>query len=235
MTNAPVLLLPGMMLDADVYAAQRAALRRRGPVLEGDLTGAGSIGELAARLLERAPERFAVVGLSLGGIVALELWRRARARITHLALLDTTPHAETAERAQGRSGEIAMAERGGLRELLTESFKPRYLAPKHRRNRTLLRRILDMGLRAGPTVFRDQSIALRDRPDSNATLSSIDCPSLVLCGREDVLCPPEWHARMALAMPRADLVVLADCGHLAPMEAPRAVTHALLRLLRRDS
>lgn len=235
MTAPPVLLLPGMMLDGDVYAAQRAALGRRGPVLDGDLTGASSIGELAARLLARAPQRFAVVGMSLGGIVALELWRRARARITHLALLDTTPYAETPERAQRRSEEIAIAERGGLRELLTESFKPRYLAPKHRRNRTLLRRILDMGLRAGPAVFRDQSIALRDRPDSCATLAGIDCPSLVLCGREDALCPPAWHARMALDMPRADLVVLADCGHLAPMEAPQAVTQALLRLLRRES
>ena len=234
MTTAPVLLLPGMMLDADVYAAQRRALQRVAPVLDADIAGAQSIGELAARLLQKAPERFAVVGLSLGGVVALELWRRARDRITHLALLDTTPHAETPERAQRRAAEITTAEQGGLRELLTVSFKPRYLAARHRRDRTLLNRILAMGMRAGPQVFRDQSIALRDRPDSNTTLASIDCPSLVLCGREDDLCPPDWHAQMALAMPRADLVVLADCGHLSPMEAPQPVTQALLRLLRRE-
>jgi pimeloyl-ACP methyl ester carboxylesterase len=222
-----------MMLDADVFAAQRRALQRIAPVIDADMTGARSIGEMATRLLAAAPERFAVAGLSLGGIVALELWRRARERITHFALLDTTPHAETAERALRRADEIAIAERGGLRELLTESFKPRYLAQRHRRNRALLRRILDMGLRAGPSVFRDQSLALRDRPDSRATLADIDCPSLVLCGREDELCPPAWHADMALAMPRADLVVLADCGHLAPLEAPHAVSQALLRLLRR--
>jgi pimeloyl-ACP methyl ester carboxylesterase len=203
-------------------------------VIEGDITGARSIGALAARLLANAPPRFAVVGLSLGGIIALELWRRACERITHLALLDTTPHAESATRQARRAEEIAVANGGGLRNLLVESFKPRYLARRNRGDGDLLGRILEMGLRAGTRVFEDQSLALRDRPDSVATLPTIDCPSLVLCGREDELCPPQWHAEMALAMPRADLVVLADCGHLTPMEEPDAVTHALLRLLRRE-
>jgi len=202
-------------------------------VIAGDLTGARSIADIAVRLLGNAPPRFAVVGLSMGGIVAMELWRRARDRISHMALLDTTPHAEQPERKAERALQIEAAARGGLRDLLVGSMKPRYLARRNRGNRSVLNRVLEMGLRAGPDVFRDQSLALRDRSDSNATIGQIDCPALVLCGREDELCPPAWHNAMATAMPRADLVVLADCGHLPPLEAPTAVTQALTRLLRR--
>jgi pimeloyl-ACP methyl ester carboxylesterase len=169
----------------------------------------------------------------MGGIVALELWRRARQRITHLALLDTNPYAERPQRRELRLAQIEQAERGGLRDVLVESMKPLYVASKNRGDLALLDRILEMGLALGPAVFRRQSLALRDRPDSVDTLGSIDCPSLVLCGREDALCPVAYHETMAQSMPRADLVVLAECGHLSPMEEPAAVAWALDRLLRR--
>lgn len=233
MTRLPVLMLPGMMQDARLFEAQTRELARQRPVLVADLGSDQTIGAMATRVLSAAPPRFALVGLSMGGIVALEIWRRARARVSHLALLDTTPHAEKPQRRELRLQQIEQAERGYLRDVLIESMKPLYLARRHRGDRALLERILEMGLQAGPAVFRNQSLALRDRPDSVATLRDIDCPSLVLCGREDELCPPKWHVQMAEAMPCADLVVLAECGHLPPLEDPRAVTTALDRLLGR--
>lgn len=171
----------------------------------------------------------------MGGIVALEIWRRAPRRVTHLALIDTTPYADRPERKEMRFEQIAAVESGNLRQILSQSMKPLYLASKNRTSATLLRAILDMGLALGPEVFRRQSLALAHRPDSSATLTSITCPSLVLCGREDMLCPVEFHRSMADAMPRADLVVLAECGHLSVMEEPEAVTGALCHLLRRTS
>lgn len=235
MQNPPVLLLPGMMLDGRAFAGQLAGLRECASVVEGDITGDESVAAIATRLLGVAPPRFAVVGLSMGGIIALELWRRTRGRITHLALIDTTPYADAPQRAELRLEQIAIVERGDLRNVLVESMKPLYLARKNRGNARLLELILEMGLALGPDVFRRQSLALRDRPSSVDTLSSIDCPTLVLCGREDSLCPVELHVTMAAAMPRADLVVLAECGHLSPMEEPAAVAAALKRLLRRVS
>lgn len=82
-------------------------------------------------------------------------------------------------------------------------------------------------------MFRSQSLAFSDRCDSVDALFTIDCPSLVLCDREDRLCPVAYHAVMANAIPQADLVVLADCGHLSRMEAPDAVAAAIERLLGR--
>ena len=218
-----------------MYARQWAALSGRNEVVVGDTTRSDTIAGIALDVLRDAPARFALVGLSMGGIVAFEIWRRARDRVTHLALLDTTPHVDRPERQQLRLEQIATVETGKLREVLVSSMKPLYLAQKNRGNQHLLKQILDMALALGPDVFKRQSLALRDRPDSNATLPTIDVPSLVLCGREDALCPVDFHATMAASMPRADFVVLAECGHLSAMEEPAAVTAALRRLLSRSS
>ena len=233
MSLPPVLLLPGMMLDQRAYAGQLASLARLTEVMIGDIGQSESIVAIAADVLRTAPPRFALVGLSMGGIVAFEIWRCARERVTHLALLDTTPYVDAPERQELRLEQIAMAETGKLRELMVNSMKPLYLARKNRANRGLVKRILDMALAAGPEVFRRQSLALRNRPASIATLATVTCPTLVLCGREDALCPVDFHATMAAAIPRADLQVLADCGHLSTMEEPAVVATALRQLLRR--
>ncbi len=229
----PVVLLPGMMLDERVFALQVAHLSLLTDVSVADLSAGETIEDMASRVLERAPERFAVVGLSMGGIVGLEIWRQAQHRITHLALMGTTPYADRPERSEERRQQMTAVADGRLRDVLVNSLLPSYLAARNRFDRNMLQQILDMGLTLGPEVFRRQSIALSRRVDSLATLSTIYRPTLVLCGREDALCPVRVHQTMAEAIPCADLVVLAECGHLSPLEEPAAVNDALQSLLRR--
>jgi len=234
MSPPSVLMLPGMMLDARLYAYQSAKLAPSYAMMVGDLTRSSSISELARDVLGNAPERFALIGLSMGGIVAFEVWRQAPQRVTHIALLDTTFYPDRTERREVRLEQMAQVEVGGLREV-TASLKPLYLSRRNRENPRLLQAIMEMGLELGSEVFRRQSLALRDRRDSSDTLPTISCPALILCGREDQLCPIDWHVAMANAIPNADLVVLANCGHLSAMEEPEAVTASLERLLRRPS
>jgi pimeloyl-ACP methyl ester carboxylesterase len=234
MAPSSVLLLPGMMLDQRLFTHQMSALAGTYATVVGDLTRSVSISDLAEDVLREAPPQFGLVGLSMGGIVALEIWRRAPERVTHIGLLDTTAYADRPERRELRLEQIAKAEMGGLREVTT-TMKALYLANRNRGNSQLLQEILDMGLALGSEVFRRQSLALRDRRDSTELLPTISCPALVLCGREDQLCPVEWHVAMANSIPRADLVVLAECGHLSAMEEPEIVTNALQHLLRRAS
>jgi pimeloyl-ACP methyl ester carboxylesterase len=229
----PVLFIPGMMLDQRMYSAQAAALSAGYRVVMADITRSDSIEALASDVLGDAPPRFALVGLSMGAIVGLEVYRRAQERITHLALLDTTAFADRPERRAVREQQMAAAARGALAEVLREEMKPMYVAKRHRTNAGLLDRILEMGIDLGPDVFRRQSIALRDRRDYSAMLGSVNCPALVLCGREDQLCPVSLHCDLAASIARADLVVLAETGHLSAMEEPAAVTAALEHLLRR--
>ena len=185
---------------------------------------------LAAHALAEAPERFAMAGLSMGGILAFEIWRQAPERVTHMALLDTNPHAEALERRSSRLEQIHTAIAGGLRELAIESLKPLYLAEAHRDDQRLLDTILDMALDLGPEVFKRQSLALRDRADSVPTLATIDCPTLVLCGAEDRLCPVAHHEFMAERIPHARLVVVENCGHMSTLEQPEVVTKELKQL-----
>ena len=235
MNRPPVLLLPGMMLDHRAYAGQIASLSRSTEVSVGDITRFETIAEIAVDVLRSAPPRFALVGLSMGGIVAFEIWRHAAERVTHLALLGTTPYVEAPERQTLRLEQLAMVETGKLRDVMVNSMKPLYLAKRNRTNGQLVQQILDMALAAGSDVFRRQSLALRNRAGSTETLQTITCPALVLCGREDALCPVDFHATMASAIPGADLQVLAGCGHLSTMEEPAAVASALQRLLKRST
>lgn len=232
MTN--VVLLPGMMCDDRLWAAQTAALAAAGhSVIVADLSRGETVAQMAAAVLTQSPGSFALAGLSMGAIVALEVWRQAADRINRLALLDTNPHAEQPQRREQRAAEIQTALSGGLRDLLVGEMKPRYLATRHRNDLELRELITTMALDLGPAVFRSQSLALRDRPDSKPMLGRIDVPTLVLCGREDDLCPLSYHLLLAESIPTADLTVLSDCGHMPPLERPDAVTHHLQHWLTR--
>ena len=224
-----VLLLPGLMCDERLWAPQISVLGDRASV--ADLTRHDSIEALAADVLGRAPDRFAIAGLSMGGIVAFEIWRQAPQRVTHLALIDTTPHADTEEKRSTRLEQVHRALLGELREVAVESLKPVYLAEANRDDEVLLDTLLDMSLELGPEVFERQSRALAGRADSVATLATIECPTVVICGDEDRVCPMQLHEFMAREIPRATLRIAANCGHISTLERPDIVNDEILRLL----
>ena len=223
-----VLLIPGMMCDARLWAPQERAIDL--PVFHADTTQASNFGDMARQVLADAPPSFAIAGLSMGGILAFEIWRQAPERVTHMALIDTTPYPDTPTKRITRLEQINIAIQGGLRELAIESLKPVYLAECNRDDEELLDVILDMALTMGPATFEKQSLALKDRMDSVPTLATISCPTAVICGKEDLLCPVDAHELMAREIPDATLTVINDCGHIATLERPDAVTRALQNL-----
>ena len=218
----PLVLLPGMMCDHRLFAPQSAL----GEVLVPSLSGADSIQALARAVLAEAPERFALGGLSMGGIVAMEMIHQAPARVAGLALLDTNYLPETPERQALRGPQIERARNGGLAEIMRNEMKPLYLADTPGRD-GILDLCMEMALDLGPHVFATQSIALRDRPDQAETLKAIRVPTLVLCGREDRLCPVERHREMHRMIPGSTLAVVDGAGHLPTLEQPEATTAAL--------
>ncbi|MGI9270255.1 MAG: alpha/beta fold hydrolase [Woeseiaceae bacterium] len=224
-----LLLLPGMMCDSRQWAPQVQDISL--PIFHADTSSANNFVDMAAAVLAQAPAKFAIAGLSMGGILAFEIWRQAPDRVTHLALLDTNPHAESAERQTLRLEEIKTAAAGGLREMAIESLKPLYLAKAHLNDDALLNTILDMAMDLGPDVFRTQSLALRNRVDSVQTLVTISCPTLVMCGDEDLLCPVAYHDLMAAKIPNANLQIIDNCGHLSTLEQPQVVSDGLVKLL----
>ena len=224
----PLILLPGMMCDARLFAPLIESLpvaANVAPIHESD-----TMQDLARRVLDAAPERFALGGLSMGGIVAMEALRQAPGRVARLALMDTNPLAEAPEVQARRETQMQAVRAGRLETVMREEMKPHYLAKGPDRH-GILDLCMDMALALGPDAFVRQSRALRDRPDQTETLRGFDGPALVLCGREDRLCPPARHELMHGLMPQSELVVIDGAGHLPALERPRQTAAALRRWL----
>lgn len=222
----PLVLLPGMMCDARLFAPQIADLSRDHAVMVAPITQGERVEEIASDLLSLLPAKFALAGLSMGGIVAMEVLRRAPERITRLALMDTNPLAETPQTAAAYEPMIIGARAGRLEEVLRGFMKPDYLAPGPQRL-AVLGQVLEMGRDLGPEVLVRQVRALQRRRDQQPTLRRCKVPTLILCGAHDRLTPLKRHAFMAELIPYARLEVIEEAGHLPTLEAPEATTAAL--------
>ncbi|MBO9411944.1 MULTISPECIES: alpha/beta hydrolase [unclassified Ruegeria] len=226
----PLILLPGMMCDARLFGPQIDALSGKVPMMTFPLCQHDSVQELAADILRNAPPVFALAGLSMGGIVAMEVLRQAPERIERLALLDTNPMAELPDVKARRAPQMDAVREGRLWHVMRDEMKPNYLADGPRQG-AVLDLCMEMATDLGPQVFLRQSQALMDRPDQRATLAAYTGPALVLCGREDGLCPVERHQLMHDLLPNSVLHVIDGAGHLPTLEKPNETTAALARWL----
>lgn len=225
----PLLLIPGMMCDARMWGGLPAALHPReiGHALP---MGHDTMQALAAEILRDAPPRFALAGLSMGGILAMEVLRQAPDRIERLALLDTNPLAEADEVKARRLPQIEKVRAGGLVEIMRDEMKPNYLSDGPMKAE-ILDLCMDMALSLGPDAFIRQSRALAARPDQTATLAAFKGPALVLMGAQDRLCPRPRHDLMHALMPQSRLVIVEGAAHLPTLERPLETTAALTRWL----
>ncbi len=233
-SHQPLLLIPGMMCDERMWRHQISALENHYSSIQvADISRADTVTELAKEVLRMAPAQFSLAGFSMGGIVALELWRQAPERILRLALLDTNASGETPEKRALRLQQMQRVEDGKLLEVVREDLKPNYLGKARQDDLELRQEIVDMALSLGPQVFLRQCHALISRPDSSDTLRTIHCPSLVLCGREDRLCTDRMHEQLAAVIARSKLQIIEHCGHFSTLEAPHAVSDAMKAWLSR--
>jgi pimeloyl-ACP methyl ester carboxylesterase len=237
MTRPSVVLLPGLMCDRSVWAAQEKAL----DFAECFVPTYGtidSIEQMARFVLDAAPSwSFSLAGHSMGGRVALEMIRIAPERIERLALLDTG----MAPRPQDDAGELersnrmallALARSRGMREMGLQWA--RGMVHPSRLQSPLFDAILDMLERSSPQAFEAQINALLSRPDARGVLEEVRCPTVFVCGRQDAWSPLQRHQEMHALLPGSQLVVIEDSGHMTPMEQPEAVSRALRQWLQAD-
>ncbi|NBQ28875.1 MAG: alpha/beta fold hydrolase [Rhodobacteraceae bacterium] len=226
----PLVLIPGMMCDARLFGPQIAAFSATRPIHLAVISGHASVTELARDVLRTAPDRFALCGLSMGGIVAMEILRLSPDRVDRVALLDTNPLAELDEVKQKRLPQMMAVRDGKLTQIMRDELKPNYLADTPHRG-AILDLCMDMALALGPHVFLHQSRALMDREDQTETLSQLDIPTLILCGRDDRLCPISRHEVMAGLVQGSRLEIIENAGHLPTLENPQDTNAALARWL----
>jgi pimeloyl-ACP methyl ester carboxylesterase len=224
--SLPLVLVPGLLCSARLYAAQVAALWPFGQVAVADHRRDADMAAIAARILANAPPRFALAGLSMGGYIAFAMMRLAPERIVKLALLDSSARPDTPEQKVNREKSIVTAEAGKLNDIV-ETLIPRFLHRNRVNDEALKETVRTMASETGAEAFVRQTKAIKSRQDSRPLLSEIRCPALVLVGDGDELTPPELAKEIAGGISGARLTIIPDCGHLSTLEKPDAVNAAL--------
>ena len=227
-TRSTILFACAHLTDERLFAHQVQALRDAYDVRVFAFRGHPTLDAMATELLAAAPPRFTLVGLSLGGYLAFEVLRRQAERVERLVLLDTRASADNDTLRKGRLADIEKVQAGGIDALIPE-LPGRWV---HEPNRARVSELMaSMARNIGATGQYNQQQAMLARPDSHADLRKVRVPTLIACGRHDNATPLAEHERMQACVPGSRLAVFEQCGHLAAIEQPEAVTALLTRWL----
>lgn len=228
-----LILLPGLLNDAELWRDEIPALSPLVDCQVGDLTRGETMDALVDGVLATAEPTFALAGFSFGGYVALQVLARAPERVERLALIGTSARADNpARQAQRRALDVAARQPGRFTGI-GDRMLANYVAPARLTDHDLTGRVQAMTQRLGREVFLRQNAV--ERPSGEAALRAFPRPVLILCGEHDVIRPPAEHREMAEMAPDAELVMVADAGHLVPMEQPAEVVQAMRRWLLRPT
>jgi pimeloyl-ACP methyl ester carboxylesterase len=241
--GVPIVFIHGFPHNRTLWAPQLGALLTRARCVAPDLRGFGesevrgpySMQQYAddvAGMLDRLQiDRAVIAGLSMGGYVAFELWRRHSKRIRGLILADTRAGGDGDEAKAKRREMIALARSRG-----SEAIADAQLAGMV--GKTSRERCPDRveGVRAMMAAAPVEGIvgaleAMMERPDSTPTLATIDVPTLIIVGDEDVLTPPSEARAMQEQIAGSRLEVLAGAGHVSNVERPAAFNHVVSEFL----
>ncbi|MBV9692496.1 MAG: alpha/beta fold hydrolase [Alphaproteobacteria bacterium] len=222
----PVMMVPGLGSDGAVWNRTIEQLGSGYDCQVGDTLSDATLAGMAERVLAGSPERFALAGVSMGGMVAMTIMRLAPDRVTRLALFDTNARPDMPEQtARRRMASAAMLAATDLRALAAPSIASMVHPDTGQDVRDAL---ADMTVRVGAATDARQNEAVAARDDLRPILPGIAVPTLVVVGAEDAMTPPAYAEEIANAVPSANLHIIADCGHLPPIEKPKE-TAALLR------
>ncbi len=230
MPRSTLVLLPGLLATRRVFQPQIDALSDIADIVVPELWHYDSMAAMAEAALAMAPTRFSLAGFSMGGYVAFEVMRRASERVERLALIDTQATPDAAEATARRHGLMEQTKIGRFHGV-QRSLLPMILHRSHIDDKAIVQPILDMALEVGAEGFVNETRATIARPDSRPLLVDIEVPTVVIVGRQDLTTPLVRSEEMAADIATSRLVVLEDCGHMAPLERPAEVSAALRRWL----
>ncbi|ADZ68906.1 alpha/beta fold hydrolase [Polymorphum gilvum] len=221
----PIVFIPGLLCTETLYAPQIVAFADR-PLMVADHRRHDTIAAIAEDILAQAPQRFALVGLSMGGYIAMEILRVAPERVARLALLDTSARPDAPEQGERRRVLMDLADKGRFSKV-PHLLYPGLVDAGREHDEDLKAVVVEMAMETGPEAFVRQQRAIMARVDARPRLGEIGCPTLVLVGAGDTLTPPHLAQEMHEAIPASRMAVIPGCGHLSTLEAPGAVTAEL--------
>jgi pimeloyl-ACP methyl ester carboxylesterase len=223
-----IVFVPGFMLDREMWLRLEPELAAYGPAHHVDLSHGASIEEMADLAVSALPDRFILIGFSLGGYVARQIARRIPGRVSALVLVATSARADTPEQSKRKQLAHQLSE-SSFKGLSPAAIAPS-LHPDRRSDTALIDRIRQMGVRLGVDTFRRQS-ALARTGDLDL-LAAIQSPTLVVAAGNDDLRSKAEAAELARGIQDANLIIIKDSGHMIPMEQPAVLAQAVTNWLR---
>jgi pimeloyl-ACP methyl ester carboxylesterase len=227
MNRQTLILVPGLLCSEDLWRDQIAGLADLAePVATMEHAAHDSIPAIARAILAKAPPRFALAGLSMGGYIVFEILRQAPERVIRAALLDTSARPDAPEQTKARQDLLALAKIGKFKGV-TARLLPQFVHPDRANDTELLRRLEAGAQKIGSDGFLRQQTAIMARVDSRPDLPHIRVPTLVLVGRQDDRTPLPLAQEIAAGIPGARLTIIEESGHLPTLEQPEATNQAL--------
>jgi 3-oxoadipate enol-lactonase len=243
----PVLLVHGFPLDHSMWQGQIELLSIRYQVIAPDLRGfGGSPAEGGTASMEQMADDLAAMldglgvdepivfcGLSMGGYVGFQFWRKYRARMRGLVLCDTRALPDTPEGATARLtlAETVLAEGTGI---FADGMLPKLFAPATiQREKQMVESQRQTILAASPAGVAAALRGMAERPSACDYLPRISLPTLVVVGSEDTISTPDEMRTIAAAIPNSELAVIPNSGHMTPLENPVAFNTGLEQFLAR--
>jgi 3-oxoadipate enol-lactonase len=240
--TGPVLLfVHGFPLDHSMWTNQIDTLASHYRVIAPDLRGFGQSdgadGTLTMTLLARdlvrlldaldIRSRIVLCGLSMGGYVALQFWKRYPTRLRGLVLCDTRAAADTPEAAANRHAMAEKVLQDGS-QVAADAMMPKLFAPNFEQSEPeILDATRNVILSTAPETIAAAQRGMAERPEMRGELANIKLPTLVICGEKDVISPPDELREMASAIPGSRFEIIPDAGHMSPLESPDAFNDVL--------
>jgi len=237
----PILFVHGFPLSGEMWKSAASELKNSNKVIVPDLRGHGGsaatqdasmtdyANDLAALLDHLQETRPAIiVGLSMGGYVAMEFFRRHRARVRAMVLADTRAEADTPEAAKGRKDTSEKVLKDGSKVVAEAMIGKLFAADAPADMKSKWQSIMAA---TPPTGTAAALLAMAGRPDSTATLQSMAVPVLVVVGDKDVITPPDCAQRMHAAAKNSQLETISGAGHMAPVEKPAEFNRILKKFV----
>ncbi|WP_252502016.1 alpha/beta fold hydrolase [Sporosarcina sp. Marseille-Q4943] len=227
----PLVLLPGTLCDERLWKYQMESLADIADLAVANISNHDTLTALAEEVLSEAPQEFALAGLSLGGMVALEIMRIAPERVLKLALLDTNPYPPRPEQKDTWNNFFKMIDNNQFMDITKKHLLPVLIHPDKQDDEATVLTILQMAEAIGEEAYVNQLKAVMSREDQRRILSSVTCPVMIMVGKDDVVCPVPMSEYMASQIPHATLEIIEDAGHLITLEQPENVSQRLKKWL----
>lgn len=224
-----LVLLSGMLGDASLWDEVVPRVDDLAAPITLPTDTRDTVSGIAGEVLRQSPDRFALAGHSLGGIIAMEMARQAPARVAKLAILNTSARAGSPAQLDQWTRLAAQVQAGGF-DAVAERMASNTLPARHR-SEDLVARSATMAQTVGRDGFLRQLTAQLTRPDLRPSLGAVTAPTLVLSGALDHVSPPEMQTEIAHGIPTATQAVIPDSGHMSPLETPESVADQLRRWL----